>query len=308
MNTSQAGMRGRNMRSMKAMIGVMILITAALTGCLPVEDTVSTGQEAFSVQLDLTNFTPHMSQKIEARVVNIATEEEVDRVTATGGPNVTMFFADVLDEGGSYRIDFYADLDMNLEYTPPVGDPPESFPDHQWRITGESAYEGSMGLNDAADDVRITVPHNTDFTDIDWPDSEENSGVTSYRARLDLTSFGPHIGQRIEGRVLDMADGREVARTVVTGELEVSLDFGRVLAVGGSYQIDFYADLDGSGDYTAPVGDPAESFPDHQWRITGETDAEGASGLSEVAGDVVITFPHNANWVDVDWPGSEDNG
>jgi hypothetical protein len=74
-----------------------------------------------------------------------------------------------------------------------------------------------------------------------------------------------------------------------------------------SYRIDFYADLDGSNAYTPPVGGPAESFPDHQWSITGDTTTDGASGLTDVSADVVVTFSHDANWVDIDWPGMEEN-
>ena len=59
--------------------------------------------------------------------------------------------------------------------------------------------------------------------------SEEDSDTTSYSLVLNLTGFTPHTGQKIEGRVMSVADGREVARVEVVGAPEVSLDFGRVL-------------------------------------------------------------------------------
>ena len=107
---------------------------------------------------------------------------------------------------------------------------------------------------------------------------------------------------------VDVDTDTEVGRVDVVGDVEVTLSFGDVLAMGASYRVDFYADLDGNGEYTPPVGGPAASFPDHQWSIDGATAADGSAGLDGVSGDVSITFGHNADWVDIDWPGMEANG
>ncbi|MBT3270492.1 hypothetical protein HN371_25335 [Candidatus Poribacteria bacterium] len=300
----------RELRTVLRAVGCAAFVgaSALLLGCeeqdpMPVGDA-----DTYSLQLDLTSFSPHASQKIEGRVVDVASGMEVARTVVTGAPEVTLFFPDGLVGGRTYRVDFYADLDRSDEYTPPVDDPPTAFPDHQWRLRAESAdADGASTLMDVSGDVHITFGHNANWVDIDWPDFERNSGTTSRALSLRLNPFAPHAGQRIEGRVVNVADEREVGRADVVGEPDVTLDFGRVLADGQAYRIDFYADLNMDGEYTAPVGDPATSFPDHQWSIDGATATEGAAALAAVSGDVAITFAHNANWVDIDWPGMEMN-
>ena len=60
--------------------------------------------------------------------------------------------------------------------------------------------------------------------------------------------------------------------------------------------------------YTPPVDDQPTAWPDHQWRLTVDsTDAGGVEGLADASGDVLVTFGHNVNWVDINWPGSEEN-
>ena len=49
---------------------------------------------------------------------------------------------------------------------------------------------------------------------------------------LRLNPFAPHAGQRIEGRVIDVADGSERGRAEVIGEPDVTLDFGHLLVDG----------------------------------------------------------------------------
>jgi hypothetical protein len=291
-----------DLRAVLCTTGAALLVCGLvfLTACDDQQVTPVGGEDAFSLQLDLVPFSPHASQKIEARVVDVASEMEVGRVAATGGTEVTLFFPDALSAGRTYRVDFYADLNGNEEYTPPVD---------QWRLTADSAdAEGVAGLMDVSGDVHITFGHNANWVDIDWPEFERNSGTTLRALSLRLNPFAPHAGQRIEARVVNIAEDREVGRAEVIGEPDVTLDFGRVLIDEQAYRIDFYADFDGSGEYTAPVGEPASSFPDHQWSIDGSTGADGAAGLDGVSGAVSITFGHNANWVDIDWPGMETNG
>jgi len=292
-----------------ALATACVAVLSVLVGCGSDQEMPPAGKKTYSLQLDLRNFTPHMSQKIEGRVVDQNTGEEVARATATGDVNVTLFFGKVLVEGNTYRIDFYADLDRNETYTPPVGEPPTSWPDHQWRITSTTDFaEGAAGLEKVSGDVRVTMAHNTKWTDIDWPTKEDNTGVSYYTARLNLVNFTPHAGQLIEGRLVNVRTGAEVARKRITGAEQGTLDFGRVLASGNSYRIDLYADLDKDNKYTPPRGTPPTAFPDHQWRIESTTTfATGAAGLANVSGNVTITMAHNANWTDIDWPGSEKN-
>lgn len=281
----------------------------SLAACGEDAETPPVGKQTYSLQLDLRNFAPHASQRLEGRLVDTKTNRQVATALAVGAPEVTLFFGKVLVEGESYRVDFYADLDRNGEYTAPVGEPVTAWPDHQWRIVSTTDFvEGAASLANAAADVRLTMTHNTRFTDIDWPGREQNSGATYHSLQLNLRSFAPHAGQRIEGRVVDVDSGREVIRTNIVGAVSSALDFGRVLAVGRSYRVDFYADLNKDGVYTPPQGTPPTGYPDHQWRIQGDTTfAEGTAGLTNVGGAVAITMAHNATWTDIDWPGYEKN-
>jgi hypothetical protein len=286
-----------------------VVALGPFAGCGGDQESPPVGKKTYSLQLDLRSFTPHMSQKVEGRVVDQGTGEEVARATATGDVNVTIFFGKVLVEGNTYRIDFYADLDRNETYSPPVGEPPTSWPDHQWRITSTTDYaEGVAGLAKVAGDVRVTMAHNAKWTDIDWPTKEDNTGVTYYTARLSLTGFTPHIGQKIEGRLVNVRTDAEVARASIVGAAQGTLDFGRTLASGNSYRIDFYADFDKDGRYTPPRGTPPTAFPDHQWRIESTTTfATGAAGLANASANVNVAMVHNATWTDIDWPGFEAN-
>jgi hypothetical protein len=259
-----------------------------------------------ALSLRLNPFAPHAGQRIEGRVIDVADGSERGRAEVIGEPDVTLDFGHLLVDGQSYRIDFDADLDGSGEYTAPVGEPAMSFPDHQWSIDGANAADGAAGLDGVSGDVSITMGHNGDWVDIDWPGMEMND-VAMAAVELNLASFVPHAGQRIEGRVVDVATGDEVGRVEVVGASDVTLSFGNVLMMGASYRIDFYADLDGDDSYTPPVGEPATSFPDHQWSIDGANAADGAAGLDGVSGDVSITMGHNADWVDIDWPGMETN-
>lgn len=216
---------------------------------------------------------------------------------------VTLDFGRVLASGNSYRIDFYADLDRNNAYTPPRGTPPAAFPDHQWRIESTTPFaSGAAGLANVSGNVSVTMAHNANWTDIDWPGSEKNLSRL-FGLVLNLMNFMPHADQKIEGRVVDIATGKEVARADVVGAAQVSINFGNVLVEGESYRVDFYADLNRDGKYTPPVGNPPTAWPDHQWRITSTTNfAQGAAGLANVSGNVNITMAHNANWTNIEWP------
>jgi hypothetical protein len=280
-----------------------------LSSCEEAEEPTPARGGTYSLQLNLSNFTPHVSQKMEARVVDLGSEAEVGRVSATGNTTVIFFFGQVLTPGRSYRVDFYADLDRSETYTPPVGDPPTSFPDHQWRITSTSDFaEGAAGLANASRDVVLSMLHNAKWTDVDWPGAEKNIGVDSRYLRLTLKNFAPHANQRVEARVVDEDGQKEVARQSAIGKPDMTLNFGHVLVSGRSYRVDLYADLDGNGEHTPPIGDPPVSFPDHQWRIDSKSDfAEGAAGLAGVLQSVTLVMSHNTKWTDVDWPTYEKN-
>ena len=216
----------------------------------------------YLLTLDLTGFSPHVGGLFELRVVDRATSLEIGRSRVESIP-LADFSVSVpgLMLQGSYDIDFYADLNGNGLYD----DPPA---DHAWQ----------MRLDDPMGDTTLTFAHSvTNFKDIAWP----------YLLSLDLTGFSPHVGGLFELRVTNLADGQEVGRTrvesVPLADFSVSLP---VLAIGGNYNVDFYADLNGNGLYDSPG-------TDHAWRIV----------LTDVPGDTTLTFAHSVtNFVDIGWP------
>jgi hypothetical protein len=101
-------------------------------------------------------------------------------------------------------------------------------------------------------------------------------------ARIAFTGMNPHVGQHLYYRVVDKSDNKEIGRTSV---LITSPDF--MLGIGGiqpgsSYNLDFYADLNGNGVYDVP---PA----DHAWRIL----------LTGITADTTIEFVHNTDFIDI---------
>ena len=80
---------------------------------------------------------------------------------------------------------------------------------------------------------------------------------------VNFTGMTPHVGQRLELRVVDKGSGAEVDRLRIT---VTAPDF--TLAANGleplhSYRVDFYADFNGNGLY-----DPPPSIMPGAWRRT----------------------------------------
>jgi hypothetical protein len=136
--------------------------------------------------------------------------------------------------GGSYIVDFYADLNKNNKYDAPSAD-------HAWRLNVDNV----MG------DTTLMFSHNTKFTDIKWPNL----------LTVDFMNMDPHVGQLFEIRVVDKSDGHEVGRLKIDNVPKP--DFFvlfPVIKVGSSYMVDFFADLNGNKKYDAPS-------VDHAWRL-----------------------------------------
>jgi hypothetical protein len=106
-----------------------------------------------------------------------------------------------------------------------------------------------------------------------------------HKLTLEFKGMTPHVGQQLEIRVLDTADGREVGQARVDSipGAEFSVDL-YVLKDGHSYQIDFYADHNGNGQYDPPS-------TDHAWRLE----------LDDADGDETLTFTHNTTFTDIQW-------
>ncbi len=213
---------------------------------------------ASDLTINFSDMTPHNGQEVFLRIYDKANGSEIDRTEVTASPAFSLDFNN-LEVGHSYWIDFFADFNGNGKYdVPPV--------DHAWRLS----------LDDATDHDTIDFVHNTNFTDIMWP----------YVLTMDFKDMTPHVGQLLELRVVNKADGTEVARqklNAVPGP-DFTMTIPGIMP-GNSYRVDFFADLNGNKVYDTP---PA----DHAWRLE----------LDNVTGDTTLTFTHNTNFTDIMWP------
>lgn len=185
--------------------------------------------------LHFEEMTPHVGQKLEARVIDKATRLEAARASLASvpGPSFDMQFELALGSA-SYWADFYADLNGNGLYDAPPAD-------HAWRLD----------LDTAPNDSTLTFTHNTNFTDIDWV----------YLFTLELDSMDPHVGQLIGLRVEDNVTGLEIGRTrieSIRGPV-FSLSVPGI-RVGRLYEAEFFADFNNNGLYDSPPND-------HAWKL-----------------------------------------
>ncbi len=218
---------------------------------------------AQTISVDFTGMTPHLGQKLEARLISKKSLQEVDRAIISSISSTT--FSVVL-EGvvwESYYVDFYADLNGNGVYdAPPI--------DHAWRI--------DFFLLDSISSGTTNVPfaHNTSFDEIGW----------MYELTLALSDMTPHLGQKLEARLLDVNQNmKEVSRQSVSSVTATSFNLTFPgITIGNSYYLDFYADLNGNGVYDAPP-------VDHAWRMN----------LANLMGDSTVNFVHNTDFTDIDW-------
>jgi len=105
--------------------------------------------------------SPHLGEGFFLRVSNVATEEEITRLSIAEIP-ATAFDFEIsgLVVGESYQVDLFVDVNGNGRYdAPPI--------DHAWRID----------LPNMQSDGSLTFIHNTMFTDIGWP--PEIDGIIS---------------------------------------------------------------------------------------------------------------------------------
>jgi len=103
-----------------------------------------------TLTVNFSNMTPHVGQMLSLFVRELSSGEYLDTVVLEEIPAAEFTLTThVIEQGGSYMLDFYADHNGNGVYdSPPV--------DHAWRLeTGEA-----MG------DVEVEFIHNTEFTDI----------------------------------------------------------------------------------------------------------------------------------------------
>lgn len=104
---------------------------------------------------------------------------------------------------------------------------------------------------------------------------------------LNFSNMNPHLDQKLEARLLDKSNMREVSRVTLDKIATAAFSITLTGEIGKSYFIDFYADLNKNGRYNAPP-------VDHAWRLE-------ANNL--VAGDNMLNFIHNTSFTDIQWRG-----
>lgn len=116
-------------------------------------------------------------------------------------------------------------------------------------------------------------------------DKTTNPPPSAYRDLvIHLQDMVPHVGQLMEFRVVSTTDSLRT-RFVVDPLPSAGADFAvRSAVLNGSHRLDFFADLNGNGNYNPP---PA----DHAWRLNLPD-----TGVAEV------TFAHNTDFTDIATP------
>jgi hypothetical protein len=103
---------------------------------------------------------------------------------------------------------------------------------------------------------------------------------------LEFTDLGPHVGQALSLRVIDVSSLVEVARVTVpavpsaTFQMDVS-----PFTEGHTYQVDYFLDQNGNGAFDAPPVDAA-------WRFF----------ISSIQGPGVVGVVHDTAFTNIDWP------
>jgi plastocyanin len=177
------------------------------------------------------SMTPHVGQTLKLAVVDKNTGVELGRTTAIASAD---FMVDIygIENGKSYKVDFFADHNKNGKYDAPPAD-------HAWRLE----------LNDVMGDTTLNFQHNTSFTDIMWKN----------KLMVHFMGMNPHVGQNLQLAVIEKTSGIEVQRVSVTASVDFWVSvYG--IENGMSYNVDFFADHNKNGKYDAP---PA----DHAWRL-----------------------------------------
>lgn len=209
----------------------------------------------FLLTITFLNMNPNVGQDMGLNVVDRVTDKEIARVHNVVESEFSIHLCCFESDHGN-RISFYADHNGNGTYDPPPID-------HAWKID----------LGEVAGDTTIIFVHNTDFEDIEW----EN------RLKVRYANMNPHVGQLFQLYLYDLTDAAYVDTITINpipnGDFNVESE---MIIDGHSYNIDFFADHNGSVTYDAPP-------LDHAWRIQ----------LMDVIGDTIINFVHNTTFTDI---------
>jgi hypothetical protein len=209
-----------------------------------------------SLTVNFSSMNPHIGQTLYLRVFDKTDMKEVGRTSVT----ITESFSVSLDAiliGHNYNIDFFADQNGN-GYDFPTSD-------HSWRIE----------LNNAQSSDVLDFAHNTNFTDIKWPNL----------LTINFTGMTPHVDQLLEIRVEDDLTSKEIGRKRIEFIPSASfiVEFPGI-EIGREYKIEMYADFNKNGVYDEPP-------VDHAWEVKFEN----------TLGDFSVDFSHNTDFKDIGW-------
>ena len=75
-----------------------------------------------NVTINFTNMSPHLNQNLYVRIVDKSTLKETDRTFVLISAASISITLPAVEVGGSYFVDFFADVNANGKYdTPPTG-------------------------------------------------------------------------------------------------------------------------------------------------------------------------------------------
>jgi hypothetical protein len=212
----------------------------------------------------LSGMKPHETQLFEYRVVDANNfVQSYGVVDPWPGDEVSLVAPRAVPPlNGSYRLDFYMDMNGSRSYDG-IGN--VTAQDHAWRIepladypTGQAAHvEGVIGVD---------FVHNLSFTDIDkFQGSFNPPANTGVGAAIEIRHLSVHAGKTLQVRIADSASGHVVGlyRHTALPPGDFSLVLPGVIDAGSDYNIDVYVDANGNGVYD----NPAVPGGDLGWRL-----------------------------------------
>jgi hypothetical protein len=209
-----------------------------------------------TLTVNFSMMSPHVGQDLWLAVIDTETMNEVGRVHVVAELTFVVEIANILEDGKSYHVDFFVDYNQSGYYDPPGTD-------HAWRLE----------LNNVLGNETLDFAHQVAFTDVEW----------KHRLRLSFTGMSANIGQELNLYVRDLDSGSylDTVRMSSIADPEFNID-SYAIVPGGTYMLDFFADLNGNGMYDAPPVDQA-------WRFeSGQT-----------TGDLDLEFSHNQAYTDI---------
>lgn len=191
-----------------------------------------------NLRVRVTGMTSHVAERVEFNIVdrqNFIQSRTV--IEPLGGPDAEFsFIGAVPKDNGPFRLDFFADHDLNGVYSAPR---PDAFLDHSWRVDLDDAK-----LDKATNTYNVVFAHNQSFVDIfATPAVELGKPLVVH-----LTRMEPFAGKRVEVRVSDAATQRGVALSRMPSLVDAAKDLtvNGMIETGVIYRIEVYTD-DGRG-------------------------------------------------------------